>query len=89
VAGDCRAPGVYEVQWGVTLDDVLAMVGASDARAVQISGPSGECLSVGVDGQRRIAYEDIPCNGAVTIFDATRDLLECVRDYTKFFADES
>ncbi|PRC58878.1 NADP oxidoreductase, partial [Mycobacterium sp. ITM-2017-0098] len=41
VAGDCRAPGVYEVQWGVTLDDVLAMVGASDARAVQISGPSG------------------------------------------------
>ncbi|PRC53027.1 NADP oxidoreductase, partial [Mycobacterium sp. ITM-2017-0098] len=42
-----------------------------------------------VDGQRRIAYEDIPCNGAVTIFDATRDLLECVRDYTKFFADES
>lgn len=89
VAGDCSAPGVYEVEWGVTVDDVLAMVAAPDARAVQISGPSGECLSVAVDGQRRIAYEDIPCNGAVTIFDATRDLLEYVKDYTKFFADES
>ena len=89
VAGDCDRPGVYEVEWGITLEEVLMMVGAHDARAVQISGPSGECLSVAADGGRRIAYEDIPCNGAVTIFDSTRDLLDCVRDYTKFFADES
>ncbi|MDZ4267699.1 MAG: NAD(P)H-dependent oxidoreductase subunit E [Mycobacterium sp.] len=89
VAGDCRRPGVYEVEWGITLDDVLALVGADDARAVQISGPSGECLSVQADAGRRIAYEDIPCNGAVTVFDSTRDLLDCVKDYTRFFADES
>ena len=89
VAGDCDRPGVYEVEWGVTLDEVLTMAGAHDARAVQISGPSGECLSVEADGRRQIAYEDIPCNGAVTIFDSTRDLLDCVKDYTKFFADES
>ena len=89
VAGDCDRPGVYEVEWGIPLDEVLTMVGAHDARAVQISGPSGECLSVEADGRRRIAYEDIPCNGAVTIFNSTRDLLDCVKDYTKFFADES
>jgi [NiFe] hydrogenase diaphorase moiety large subunit len=89
VAGDCDRPGVYEVEWGITLDEVLSMVGAQDARAVQISGPSGECLSVAADGRRRIAYEDIPCNGAVTIFNTTRDLLDCVKDYTRFFVDES
>jgi [NiFe] hydrogenase diaphorase moiety large subunit len=89
VAGDCDRPGVYEVEWGVTLDEVLTMVCAHDAHAVQISGPSGECLSVEADVRRRIAYEDIPCNGAVTIFNSTRDLLDCVKDYTKFFADES
>jgi len=89
VAGDCDRPGVYEVEWGITLDEVLSMVGARDARAVQISGPSGECLSVAADGRRRIAYEDIPCNGAVTIFNTTRDLLDCVKDYTRFFVDES
>ncbi len=89
VAGDCDRPGVYEVEWGITLDEVLKIVGAQDARAVQIGGPSGECVSVAEDGRRRIAYEDIPCNGAVTIFDSTRDLLGCVKDYTKFFADES
>ncbi len=89
VAGDCRRPGVYEVQWGITLDEVLEMVDAQNAQAVQVSGPSGECLSVQRDGRRRIAYEDIPCNGSVTIFDNTRDLLDCVKDYTKFFVDES
>lgn len=89
VAGDCDRPGVYEIEWGITLDEVMMIVGAHDARAVQISGPSGECLSVAADGRRRIAYEDIPCNGAVTIFNATRDLLDSVRGYTKFFADES
>ncbi|MCP9270945.1 NAD(P)H-dependent oxidoreductase subunit E [Mycolicibacterium arenosum] len=89
VAGDCSRPGVYEVEWGITLDEVLTMVGARDAHAVQVSGPSGECLSVAADGGRRIAYEDIGCNGAVTVFDSTRDLLDCVADYTKFFADES
>ncbi|KAA0079525.1 NADP oxidoreductase [Mycolicibacterium sp. P9-64] len=89
VAGDCDRAGVYEVEWGITLDQLLSMVGAHDARAVQISGPSGECLSVAADGPRRIAYEDVPCNGAVTIFDGTRDLLDSVKHYTRFFADES
>lgn len=89
VAGDCRRPGVYEVPWGITLDEVLTMVDAQDARAVQVSGPSGECVSAQADAQRRIAYEDIQCSGSVTIFDGTRELLESVKDYTKFFVDES
>jgi [NiFe] hydrogenase diaphorase moiety large subunit len=89
VAGDCSKPGIYEVEWGVTLNEVLAMVGAQDARAVQISGPSGECLSVEKDGERKIAYEDISCNGAFTIFNRDRDLLEIVKDFMQFFVGES
>ena len=49
VSGDCAAPGIYEVEWGITLREVLGMIGAEDPRAVQISGPSGEM----VVGQRR------------------------------------
>lgn len=89
VAGDCARPGIFEVEWGITLKEVLSLVGAQDARAVQISGPSGECVSVRTDGDRRIAYEDISCNGAFTVFNAERDLLEYVRDFAEFFADES
>jgi [NiFe] hydrogenase diaphorase moiety large subunit len=65
------------------------MVGAKEARAVQISGPSGECVSVEKDGERRLAYEDLSCNGAFTIFNRNRDLLDIVKDYMQFFVDES
>ena len=89
VAGDCDRPGVYEVEWGRTINEVLALVGAQDAWAVQISGPSGECVSVESDGERMIAHEDISCNGGFTIFNRERDLLEIVKDFTQFFVDES
>jgi [NiFe] hydrogenase diaphorase moiety large subunit len=89
VSGDCAKPGIYEVEWGVTLGEVLKMVGARDAMAVQVSGPSGECVSVRDESQRRIAYEDLSCNGAFTVFDHRRDLLGIVRDFMAFFVDES
>jgi [NiFe] hydrogenase diaphorase moiety large subunit len=89
VAGDCRRPGVYEIEWGTTLREVLALVGAQDARAVQVAGPSGECVSVEQDGNRRIAFEDLNCNGAFTVFGPQRDLLQVVRDHLKFFVNES
>ncbi|CAG0907939.1 unnamed protein product, partial [Darwinula stevensoni] len=41
VSGDCARPGVYEVQWGITLRTLLDLVGAQDAVAVQVSGASG------------------------------------------------
>lgn len=89
VSGDCSAPGTYEVEWGTTVNEVLAMVGAPDARAVQVSGPSGECVSVVRAGDRAIAYEDLSCSGGFTIFNSQRDLLSVVRDFTGFFAAES
>lgn len=89
VSGDCNHPGIYEVEWGVTLNDVLSLVGATDAWAVQISGPSGECLAVEQDGERRFGYEDLSCNGSMMIFNQSRDLLEIVKHFMQFFVDES
>ncbi len=89
VSGDCAAPGIYEVEWGVRLLEVLDMIGADDARAVQISGPSGEMLSVAADGDRRLAYDDLSCNGSFMVFNHDRDLIDVVADFTQFFVDES
>jgi [NiFe] hydrogenase diaphorase moiety large subunit len=89
VAGDCRHPGVYEVEWGTTLRGLLELVGADDARAVQVAGPSGECVSAELDADRRIAFEDLSCNGAFTVFGRQRDLLPVVRQHLQFFVDES
>ena len=89
VSGDCAAPGIYEVEWGTTLRAVLDMIGAHDARAVQISGPSGEMLSVAADADRALGYDDLSCNGSFMVFDASRDLLDVVGDFMQFFVDES
>ncbi len=89
VAGDCAAPGIYEAEWGVTLRDMLEMVGADNPRAVQISGPSGEMLSVDADADRRLAYDDLSCNGSFMVFNHGRDLIDIVGDFMQFFVDES
>ena len=89
VSGDCDKPGIYEIEWGVTLNEVLAMVGARQAKYVQISGPAGDSLSVAKDGERVFCYSDLSCNGSFMVFNASRDILNIVRDYAEFFVEES
>jgi len=88
VSGDCRSPGVYEVPFGTTLSEVLTMVGGTDARAVQVGGPSGQMVGP-PDYGRAICYDDLATGGAVMVFGPSRDLLEVVRGFLEFFEEES
>jgi [NiFe] hydrogenase diaphorase moiety large subunit len=88
IAGDCERPGIYEVEWGKTVREVLALCGAENVMAVQVSGPSGECLSEH-QFDRRLCYEDLSTGGAITIFSHERDLLSVVHNHMRFFQDES
>jgi [NiFe] hydrogenase diaphorase moiety large subunit len=89
VSGDCDRPGIHEIEWGVTLGAVLEMVGAQDPLAVQVSGPSGEMVSADLDADRKLAYDDISCNGSFMVFNAQRDILAVVKDFMQFFVNES
>ena len=88
VAGDCERPGLYEYAFGVRIAQVLEDCGARDAIAVQVSGPSGVCLSEREFG-RRIAFEDVPTAGSFMIFGKQRDMFEVARNFAHFFAHES
>jgi [NiFe] hydrogenase diaphorase moiety large subunit len=88
VSGDCERPGLYEYPFGVRISQVLKDSGAHDVAAVQISGPSGACVTPDEFG-RRIAFEDVPTAGAFMIFGAHRDLFEVARNFAHFFAHES
>ncbi len=46
VSGDCRYPGVYEVEWGISIREVIEMSGAEDVQAIQVGGPSGVLISL-------------------------------------------
>jgi [NiFe] hydrogenase diaphorase moiety large subunit len=88
VSGDCTHPGVYEVALGITIDELLDMVGADHPQAVQIGGPSGTCVAP-KDFGRRICFEDIATGGSVIVIGRKRDLLGIVKSFTEFFNDES
>ena len=88
VSGHCLKPGVYEVEFGITLRQVLEMVGAQDTQAVQVGGPSGQMI--GPDQfDRKICFDDLSTGGAVMVFDTSRPLLEIVHAFMEFFVDES
>ena len=88
VSGDCACPGVYEVPFGITLNELLDLVGAPDAKYVQMSGPSG--LSIAPkDFGRGIAYEDLSTGGSTMIFGPGRDILDVALQFADFFVVES
>ncbi len=90
ISGDCERPGIYEYPFGISVAEVLAGCGAASesTQAVQISGPSGTCIS-SEEFQRRIGFEDLATAGAFMVFSNQRDMFEVARNFSHFFAHES
>lgn len=89
VSGDCKQPGVYEIEWGMTIRDMLEMVGATSVQAVQVGGPSGVCINP-TQFNREIAFEDLATGGAMIVIGKQRNLLkDVVMNYMDFFIEES
>jgi [NiFe] hydrogenase diaphorase moiety large subunit len=94
VSGDCKWPGIYEIEWGMTVAELLELCEADDPYYIQVSGPSGECISI-KDKYRRIsmldllARKDIRCGGSFMIFNRQRDLVKVLLNFSDFFKSES
>lgn len=89
ISGDCKYPGVYEIEWGFSVNDVLEMVGANDVQAVQVGGPSGTLIGPN-EFNRTLSYTDLSTGGSLIIFNKQRDLLkDVVLNFLNFFIDES
>jgi len=88
VSGDCGKPGVYEFPLGITVAQLLQEVDGAQAKAVQIGGAAGQCVSAR-DFGRTLAFEDIPTGGSVIVFGPGRDMLAVLHNFLEFFTDES
>ncbi len=91
VSGDCRYPGIYEIEWGFSVKDILEMVGTDlgDIQAVQVGGPSGSCIGPD-DFNRELSYEDLATGGSLIILNNSRNLLkDVVLNFMNFFIEES
>jgi len=88
VSGDCRLPGIYEIEWGTTVREILEKCEADRPHFIQVSGPSGECISMD-EADRAIAMDDLVSEGSIMIFSRSRDILDILRNYNHFFKHES
>ena len=88
VSGDCEKPGVYELPWGTTINELLKIVEAKNTKAVQVGGASGVCLPKS-QFNRLLAYEDVATGGSVIIFNESRNMLKVLKNFMEFFVEES
>jgi len=87
ISGDCRQPGVYEIEFGATIKDILRLAKTEDAKAVS-AGASGECVT-NTRFNRKLAFEDFSTGGSIIVYGKKRSMLEAVENTLKFFEDES
>jgi formate dehydrogenase iron-sulfur subunit len=99
IGGRVKQPGLVEIPFGATLEDVLERFGGGMApgaklKAVQVGGPLGSLfpasklnISICYD-----AFADVGAilgHGGIVVFDDETDMVELARHFMAFTADES
>lgn len=88
VSGDCNKPGVYELDLGTKVSDLLTLVDAQNTKAVQIGGASGATVAE-KDFDKPIAFEGFPPGGSIIIFNKSRNMRHVLKNFMEFFVEES
>jgi NADH-quinone oxidoreductase subunit F len=89
VSGDVASPGVYELELGTPLRELVeGLASASNVKLVQIGGATGRILPYDLI-DTPLAFENILGAGAVTVFDKTRDVIDIVLRTMEFLCEES
>jgi len=89
VSGDIARPGVYEMEMGSPLKElVVGQAGATDVKAVQIGGATGNIIP-GYMIDTPLSNETFLGSGAVVVFNSTRDIIDIVYNDMRFLSEES
>jgi NADH-quinone oxidoreductase subunit F len=98
LSGHVERPGVYEVEFGATLRDLIELAGGvkggANIRAILLGGAAG--VFVGTDAlDMPLTFEATRAaaatlgSGVIMVFDETVDLVDTLRRIAQFFRDES
>jgi len=98
VSGNVAQPGVYEVEFGVTLGELIALAGGvaggRELKAVLLGGAAGvfvgpEALDTPLTFEATRAIGATLGSGVVLVFDETADMVGALTRIARFFRDES
>lgn len=95
VSGDTPIPGIYELEFGMSLQKFVEDFGDGDAKAVQVGGASGFCVPRKKFENTKIGYQgkltgvSLPTGGSMMIFNSSRSMYNVLHNYLEFFVEES
>ena len=98
VSGNVARPGVYEVEFGVSLRELIdlagGIAGGKDLKAVLLGGAAGvfvgpDALDVPLTFEGTRAIGATLGSGVVMVFDETADMVGALTRIARFFRDES
>ena len=98
VSGNVAKPGVYEVEFGVTLGELIELAGGvtrgRSLKAVLLGGAAGvfvgpEALATPLTFEATRAIGATLGSGVVMVFDETADMVGALTRIARFFRDES
>ena len=88
VSGDVENPGVYELELGTSLKELMNLAGATDIKMVQVGGSVGSIIPSD-NLHTPLAYETALGSGAVMVFNSTRDVVDFAYRTIEFLNEES
>jgi NADH-quinone oxidoreductase subunit F len=89
VSGDVARPGVYEMEMGSMLSElVVDIAGAKNPRMVQVGGAAGRIVPAW-SMDMPLSFESILGAGAIMVYNESRDVIDVVHRTMEFFAEES
>ena len=88
VSGDVEKPGVYEMELGCSLQELLDLAYAKSTKWVQVGGSAGGIIPFD-RLSTPLSYETVLGSGAVMVFDQTRDVVDFVYRTLEFLNEES
>lgn len=95
VSGDTPRPGIYDLEFGLSLAEFVEEFGDGDTKAVQVGGASGFCVprkkfhetSIGYQGG--LQGDSLPTGGSMMLFNSSRSMYNVLNNYLEFFSEES
>lgn len=95
ISGDTPKGGVYELELGLTVQDLVDEFGDGDIKAVQVGGVSGFCVPRKCFKKRTIGFpgkltgDSLPTGGSIMLFNSSRSMYNVLHNYLDFFCEES
>lgn len=95
VSGDTPKPGIYDLEFGLSLQEFVNEFGDGDTKAVQVGGASGFCVPRKKFKETTIGYPgglagfSLPTGGSMMIFNSSRSMYNVLHNYLDFFSEES